>query len=122
MEERENRRGGLIGPTHHAGFATIPSSFLRVGSALRKGSPCQWDRCQITGETNCCIVRVTSKNILDKYEHFLREDGASFTQDMLATAAEHDDVAVSDCEKYLRVKSIRGAKELVTFTKQICVQ
>ena len=56
----------FIGPIHHAGRATIPSSFLRVGSALRLGSPCSWDRDQITGETNCCTVRATSKDIWSK--------------------------------------------------------
>ena len=38
--------GQLIRPTHHAGLATIPSSFLRVGSARRLGSPCQRGRDQ----------------------------------------------------------------------------
>ena len=102
----------LIGPTHHACLATI-SSFLRVASALRMGSPCQRDRDQITGETNCCIVRVTSENSLVQNEH-LREDGASLIQVILPTTAQHDDVAVSDGGKYFRVKNIRGAKELVS--------
>ena len=47
-------------------------------------------------------------------------------QDTLPTTSQHDDVAVSDYEQYLRVKNIHGAKELVSdgfddFTKQICV-
>ena len=47
-------------------------------------------------------------------------------QDILPTTAEHDDVAVSEFEKYLRVKNIHGAKNLsatvsMTFTTQTCV-
>ena len=64
-------------PTRHAGPATIPSSLLQVGSRLRLGSPCVWDRDQITGETNCCIVQAVWRDILVRNARFLCEDGAS---------------------------------------------
>ena len=35
-------------------------------------------------------------------------------QDILPTTAQHDDVAVSEFEKYLRVKDIHGAEEFVS--------
>ena len=63
--------------THHVSLATIPSSFLRVGSALRLGSPCLWDSDQIAGDTNCCIVQVTSRDILVQNAHLRCEDGPS---------------------------------------------
>ena len=37
----------------------------------RVGWPCLWDRSQTTGETNCCIVQMTSKDILDRNARFL---------------------------------------------------
>ena len=80
----KKQTGLLIGPTHDAGLATIPSSSLRVGSV------CLWDRDQ-TGETRCCIVEVTSKDILDQNAHFLCEGRV---QDVLPTAQRYD-VAVS---------------------------
>ena len=72
---RQTKR--LVGPTHHAGLATIPSSFLRNGSALRLGPLCLWDHDQNIGETICCIVEVTPKDILDPHAHFFCEDGMS---------------------------------------------
>ena len=36
-----------------------------------------WNRDKISGETNCCIFRVKSKDILVQSEHFFREDGTS---------------------------------------------
>ena len=62
----------LIGHAHHVGLATIPSSLLRVGPVR---SPCLWDRYQTTGETNCFVVRVTSRNVLVQSEHFLHKVG-----------------------------------------------
>ena len=53
--------------------APSASPSLRVGSVHRLGSPCLWNRNQTTGETNCCIVQVTSKDILDRNGRFLRE-------------------------------------------------
>ena len=47
-------------PTHHAGLDPIPCSFLRNGSALRRGS--SWYRDQPTSET-ICFIEVTSKDI-----------------------------------------------------------
>ena len=42
-----------------------PSSLLRVGPVRRLGAPCQRDR------YNCCIVQVTSEDILDRNVRFL---------------------------------------------------
>ena len=62
-ESNSTPAGQLIGSTHHGVFAAIPSTSLRVGSMRRLGSPpCLWDRDE-TGETYCCIVEVTSKDI-----------------------------------------------------------
>ena len=76
--KRRNQTELLIGPTPHAGLATIPSSSLRVGSVRGLDSLCQWDRNQTTGEPICCIVDVTSKDILDQNAHILCEDGTSW--------------------------------------------
>ena len=62
----------MLSPTHHAFFATIPSSLLQAGS-LRP-----WDLDQTAGEKSCCIVEVTLKEILDRNAHFLREDVTSW--------------------------------------------
>ena len=67
----------LMGSTHHAGLATIPSSSLRIGAVHLLSPPCLWDRDQTVGETNCGIVQETSKDILDENAHFLCEDGTS---------------------------------------------
>ena len=56
------------------------------------------------GETNCCIVEVTPKDILDQSAALSLRGRDVLTQDVLATAAQHCDVAVSKFEKYLRVK------------------
>ena len=56
--------------------AAIPSSSLRVGS-VRLGSPCPVARDRTTGETNYCIEKVTSKDMLDHSAHCLRKDGTS---------------------------------------------
>ena len=78
-EGAEKRKVGVrTAPTRHAGPATIPASMLRVGSVRRLGSPCVWDRDQIIGETNRCIVQATSKDILVRNAHFLCEDGTSW--------------------------------------------
>ena len=114
---RQTKR--LIGPTHHAGLATIPSSSLRVGSTLRLGSPCPRDRDQITGESNCCIVRVTSKNILVQNEHFLREGRSIPSQDILPTTAEQDDVEVLRLGNDLRAKDIHGPEEFASYSLNI---
>ena len=107
--------GLLMGPTHNAGFASIPSSFLRVGSTLSMGSPCTWDRDQITGETNCCIVRVTSKDILGSKRALPSRGRGVLIQDILPTTAQHVDVAVLELEEYLRVKVIHGTEEFVSY-------
>ena len=95
-------------PTRHAGPATIPSSLLRVGSVRRLGSPCLWDRDQITGETNCCIVQAISKNILVRNARFLGEVETSWCK-TFSTTAQRYDVAFVEFEKYLRVRDIDGA-------------
>ena len=48
------------------GLAPSPSSLPRVVSVRRLGSPCLWSHYQTIGEANCCIVQVTSKDILDQ--------------------------------------------------------
>ena len=63
--------GREILPIRHVGLTTSRSSLFRVGSMRLPGSPCQWDRDQTTGGTNCCIVQVTSKNTLGQNVHFL---------------------------------------------------
>ena len=70
----------LIGPTHHAGLATIPSSSLRVGPVRRLDSLCLCDRDQTTGETKRCIGEATSTDILDQNVRFLCGDGTSWCE------------------------------------------
>ena len=48
-------------------------------------------------------------------------------QDVLPTAAQHNDVAVSECEKHLRVKYIHGPEKFVShglndIKTQVCAQ
>ena len=102
----ENQKELPTAPTHHAGLATMSSSLLRVGSVRRLDSLCLRDRDQNAGEPICCIVEVTSKDILDQNAHFLCEV-------VLPTAAQRWDVAVSEFEECLRVRDIRGLEELV---------
>ena len=52
--------------------------FITPSSVRRLGSLCLWDRNQTTGETNCCIVQVTSKDILDRNACFLCKVGTSW--------------------------------------------
>ena len=70
----------------------------------RLGSRCLWDRDETAGETNCCIVR-----------------------DVLPTTAQRYDGTVAEFEKYLKVRDIHGAEELLDYPilhelGHLCVQ
>ena len=111
-ERRIKKMGLRTAPTRHAGPAKVPSSLHRVGSVRRLGSPCLWDRDQIAGETNCCIVQAISKDILVRSARFLCEVETSWCMSCCPTTAQRDDVAVAEFEKYLRVRDIHGLEEL----------
>ena len=87
-EKTANQKRELpIAPTHHAGLATIPSSLLRVVSVRRLDSPCPWDLDQNTGERNCCVVEVTSKEILYQKRALPPRGRDVLVQDVLPTSA-----------------------------------
>ena len=117
-EKTENQPHGLLtAPTRHAALATIPPLLFRVGSVRRLDSPCPWDRDQTTGESNCCIVEVTSKDILDQNGHFL-------VQGVLSTTAKRDgcfEIRKTFCESetFMDSKSVNhGLNEL----GRVCIQ
>ena len=99
------------GPTHHAGLTTIPSSFLRVGPALRLSSPCLWDRVQTIGDTTCCFVEATTKDILDPNAQFFCEDETSSFGTYCPLLRNAFDVAASEFQKYSRNRDIHGFEE-----------
>ena len=99
--------GTRIGPTHRAGLATIPSSLLQVGSlrrlvSLPTGSrPDHW-RLELLFERHPGPKRA----LLPRRRDVL-------VQDVLLTSVQRYDVAVSVCEKYVRVRDMHGLEELV---------
>ena len=125
-KQRIRKRRLPIAPTHHAGLATIPSSLPRVGSLRRLDSLCPWDLDQTTGERNCCTVGVAAGEILGpkKREFPLRRRDV-LVQDVLPTAAQRYDVAVSELEEQLRVRDIHGLEKLVSSCNEMghaCIQ
>ena len=68
-----------------------PSSSLRDGSVRRLGTLYLWDPHPRTGESNCCIVQLRSKDILDRNSRFLREDETSET----STGSKNSSITVS---------------------------
>ena len=101
----------FLGPRHYADLATIPSIFLRVGSAplhVFMGSrPHYW--------RNELLYRAgdIERHSGPKRARPLRGRDVPM-QDILPTTAQHFDVAVSKLDKYLRVGKIRGPEKLVS--------
>ena len=97
----------LVAPTHHAGFATIPSSLLQVGSlrrlvSLPTGSrPDHW-RLELLFERHPGPKRALPP----------RRD--VLVQDVLPTAAQRYDVAVSVCENMCESETCMDSKSSST--------
>ena len=68
----------LTAPPCHIDLAMIPSLLLQPGFMCRLDSGCLLGLDRTTGETNCCIEAVTSKDILDQSAHLLCEHETSY--------------------------------------------
>ena len=106
-EWRLKNMGLRTAPTRHAGPAPSASSSLRVGSVRRLGSPCLPWRNELLYRAGGIERHLGPKRALP-----LRGRDV-LAQDVLPTTAQRYNLAVSEFEKYLRIRDIHWLEELL---------
>ena len=105
MEGRENRRPHVmlaLPRSHHH------SELVQCAA----WTPPQWDRNQTTGETNCCTVHVTSKDVLDQSVRILCEDGTSWCKTFCPPQRNVMTWPSQSWKNISRVRDVHGLEDL----------